>query len=385
MEGSGIKIAFCTFIADNHVLTSALLSILDKYIIKKYFVSFFFSAFMFTVIAVVIDFSDKLEKFIEKELPASQVIQEYYLNFIPWINGILWPLFALMAVIFFTSRLAKNSEIIATLSAGVSFRRFLRPYLMAAGLIAVVHFVGSHYFIPRGNKTYINFENTYIHPSNQRTKTENIHIFLDPDSKIFIRNYRSRDTSMRGVFLERFEDGRMVELIKAELMEWSGPPNNWRISDYQVRRFRGDGESFDLEKKGTLDTTLNLIPADFVRYSNQKEMMTSRELRAFIAYENAKGLGKAKKMITELYRRSADPYTIVILTVIGAAVASRKVRGGVGLHLAFGVTIGAVYIILSRFSTTFANQLDLPSGISVWLPNILFTLVAIILLFRAQK
>ena len=362
-----------------------MLSILDKYIIKKFFVSFFFSAFMFTMIALVIDFSDKLEKFIDKELPARQVISEYYLNFIPWINGILWPLFALMAVIFFTSRLAKNSEIIATLSAGVSFRRFLRPYLIAGGVLAVVHFVGSHYFIPLGNKTYINFENTYIHPSNQRLKTENIHIFLDADSKIFIRNYRSRDTSMRGVFLERFADGRMVELINAEIMEWVGPPNNWRLSDYQIRRFDGDSESFALEKKGSLDTTLNLVPADFVRYSNQKEMMTSGELRAFIAYENAKGLDTAKKMVTELHRRSADPYTILVLTIIGAAVASRKVRGGVGLHLAFGVTIGALYIVLSRFSTTFANQLDLPSGISVWLPNILFTIVAIVLLHRAQK
>lgn len=340
---------------------------------------------MFTVIALVIDFSDKLEKFIENALPARQVIQEYYLNFIPWINGILWPLFALMAVIFFTSRLAKNSEVIATLSAGVSFGRFLRPYFMASGLLALVHLIGSHYFIPIGNKKYITFENTYIHPANMRTKTENIHIFLTADSKIFIRNYRSRDSSMRGVFLEHFTDGHMDQMIKAEKMEWLGPPNRWRLSNYQVRTFAGSEEDLLVVMQGSLDTTLNLVPADFVRYSNQKEMMTSMELQEFINYERAKGLDKAKKMVTELHRRTADPYTIVVLTVIGAAVAARRVRGGVGLHLAMGVTIGALYIILSRFSTTFANQLDLPSGLSVWLPNILFTAVAIWLFLRAQR
>ena len=358
---------------------------LDRYIIKKYFVSFFFSALMFTIIAVVIDFSDKVEKFIEQSLPIGQVIREYYLNFIPFINGLLWPLFALMAVVFFTSRLAKNSEIIAVLGAGVSFRRLLRPYLIAGGLLALVHLVGSHYFIPIGNKTYINFENTYIHPKNQRLKTDNIHIFLSADSKIFIRNYRSRDTSMRGVFLEQYNDQELVRLIKAESMQWMGPPARWRLSNYEVRTFGEGYSSLDVKNRESLDTTLSLIPDDFVRYTNQKEMMTSQELRAFIAYENAKGLDKAKKMVTELHRRSADPFTILILTIIGAAVAARKVRGGVGLHLAIGVTIGALYIIMSRFSTTFANQLDLPPALAVWMPNIIFSTVAIILMSRAQK
>ena len=358
---------------------------LDRYIIKKYFVSFFFSALMFTVIAVVIDFSDKVEKFLEHDLPVTAIIGDYYLNFIPYINGILWPLFALMAVIFFTSRLAKNSEIIAALSAGMSFRRFLRPYLIAGGTIALIHLFGSHYFIPMGNKTYIEFENTYIHPKNQRLKTENIHIFLSADSKIFIRNYRSRDTSMRGVFLEQFDGQELVRLIKADRMKWLGPPSRWQISDYEDRVFGDQDARLVINRKATLDTSLSLLPNDFIRYTNQKEMMTSAELKEFIAYENAKGLDKGKKMITELHRRSADPYTILILTIIGAVVAARKVRGGVGLHLAIGVTIGALYIVMSRFSTTFANQLDLPAGVAVWVPNMIFTLVALLLLRKAQK
>ena len=362
-----------------------MLTIFDKYIIKKYLTTFFFSAFLFTLLSVVIDFSEKVESFMESEASVSQIITEYYINFIPWINGILWPLFALLAVVFFTSRLAKNSEIVAALSAGMSFTRLLRPFMITACTLALIHFVGNHYFIPEGNKAFRSFDNTYIHLGNLETKSENVHIFLNPESKIFIRNYRRTDTSMRGVFLELFDQGELVTLIKAERMKWLGPPGIWTLYDYQIRGFLGDNESIVIGKGQSFDTTLNLLPKDFVRYNNEREMMTSSELRSYIAYENEKGLGKARIMVTELHRRNADPFTIIVLTLIGVAVASRNSRGGVGVHLAIGVTIGALYIILSRFSITFANQLSLPIGLSVWLPNIIFSIIALVLILRAQK
>jgi lipopolysaccharide export system permease protein len=337
------------------------------------------------MIAVVIDFSERVEKFIENDLSAYKVINEYYLNFIPWINAILWPLFALMAVVFFTSRLAKNSEIIASLSAGVSYMRLMRPYLITAFVLAAIHFVGNHIFVPMGNKEFINFDNTYIHPNNEKTKTQNIHIFLDPESKIYIRSYRKHDTSARGIFLERFDGNQLRYFLKAESIKWIGRPDKWKIKDYEIRTFHDTKESLVIGKGLELDTSINLVPEDFVRYSNQREMMTTSELREFIAYENAKGLDTAKKMLVELNRRTADPFTIIILTIIGMAVASRKVRGGMGIHLALGITIGALYIILSRFSITFANKLDLPAGFSVWIPNIIFSVVALFLVLRAQK
>lgn len=363
-----------------------MLNRFDRYIIRQYFVTFFFSAFLFTLIALAIDFSERIENFIENKLSARQVIGEYYLNFVPWINGILWPLFTLIAVVFFTSRLAKNSEIIAMLSAGMSFRRFLRPYLISAGVLSVVHFLGSHVFIPDGNKEFIRFDNTYIHPGNARTKTDNIHIFLTPDSRIFIRNYRSRDTSMREVFLERFDSTKLRMLIKAEKMQLLNPPNEWRLSNYEIRKFLDDGqEEIVVGRADFLDTTLNLEPRDFVRYINQAEMMTTPEIREFIAYERSKGLGTAQQMRSEMHRRSADPFTILVLTVIGAAVAARKARGGVGVHLALGICIGASYILLSRFAMTFGSQLEMDPGLAIWLPNILFTIVAVWLVSRAQK
>ena len=362
-----------------------MLSLLDRYIMKKYFTTFFFSALLFTIIALVIDFSERIQRFIDADLSAGKVIREYYLNFIPWINSLLWPLFALMAVVFFTSRMAKNSEIVATLSAGVSFRRLTVPYLLASLVLGLIHFAGNHYFIPRGNKTFITFENTYIKPGNIRIKGNDVHIFLDPESKIFVRSYRKSDTTARGVFLERFAGNELRYFLKADHMSWVGPPSTWRLKDYEIRQLDGDKETFIVGRGKTLDTTFNLLPGDFTRYINQKEMMTTAEMREYIAYEKSKGLGTAKSMSVELHRRSADPYTMIVLTIIGLAVAARKVRGGIGLHLALGITIGALYIILSRFSITFASKLDLPAGISVWLPNIGFTVVAIYLLFRAQR
>ena len=259
------------------------------------------------------------------------------------------------------------------------------PYLIASGSLALIHLVGNHYFIPLGNKTYIAFENTYISPGNKQTKTDNIHIFLTPESKIYIRYYRMSDTSMRDVILEEFDGHELKRFIKAQRMDWIGPPNNWKISNYEVRGFNGDKEYFIDARNTSIDTTLNLQPEDFVRYSNQREMMTSMELADFVAYEKAKGLGTAKKMATEIHRRTADPYTLIVLTIIGMAVAARKVRGGMGVHLAAGILIGALYIIMSRFSVSFATQLNLSPGLAVWVPNILFTVVAVILVLRAQK
>ena len=302
-----------------------MFSLFDRYIIRQYFVTFFFSAFLFTLIALAVDFSERIDNFVKSGLPVWEVIHKYYFNFIPWINGILWPLFALIAVVFFTARLAKNSEIIAVLSSGMSFTRLLRPYLFCATVLALIHLAGSHIFIPNGNKTFIRFDNKYIHPGNLRTKTDNIHIYLTPDSRIFIRNYRSRDTSMQDVTLEQFDSTVLKTLITAEKVTLVKLPNTWRLSNYEVRKFGpGQSESILVEKKEHLDTTLNLEPQDFVRYINEAEMMNTKEIREFIAYERSKGLDAARKMEAEMYRRSADPFTIIVLTISAVTITNHE-------------------------------------------------------------
>lgn len=362
-----------------------MLKILDRYIIKKFLSSFLFVILIFSMIAVIIDFSQNVEEFIDEKLPASQVAQEYYLNFIIFINGLLWPLFVLISVIFFTSRLASNAEVISILNAGVSFRRFLRPYLIGAGIIAVVHLVLNHFIIPISNKTRLDFFHSYIMKESDKGNTRDVHMFIEPDTKIYVRDYFKRDSFARIFRLETFEGSRLISFIEAEEMRWKGSPNKWELSNYEIHTFDSLGEKIVVGGKAKLDTTFSLTPNDFVRYDDTREMIPSNKLSAFIKEEQLRGVGNTKIYEIELYRRTADPVTIIIVTLIGVAVASRKVRGGMGLHLAVGVVLGALFIFLSKFSITFATNEALSAFMGVWLPNIVFMLITLFLISKAQK
>ncbi len=358
---------------------------LDIYIIKKFLSSFFFTVLIFTMIGVVIDFSEKVEKIIEEPITTHEVIFGYYANFILFIDGLLWPLFTLIAVIFFTSRLAYNSEIISIFNAGVSFRRLLRPYLLASALVAGMLMVGNHYFIPNGNKSMLDIVYTHFDKNKDKGKTRDVHMFVSPDTKVYIRSYRKRDSTAADFRVEHFQENKLVRLIKANTAEWQGPPDKWRLRDYEIRSFDGLREELILGKGEYLDTTLNLSPADFVDYAEQQSMMTTPELKDHIEKQSARGVGNIEKYQIELYRRSAEPFTIFILTIIGVSIAARKVRGGMGLHLALGIGLGAIYIFLSRFAIVFATGKAIPPLAGIWLPNIIFSVVAIFLVIKAQK
>ncbi|MEM9917802.1 MAG: LptF/LptG family permease [Bacteroidota bacterium] len=361
------------------------MKILDSYIVKKYLLTFLFTVMIFSMISVIIDFSDKVEDFIEEACTIRQIIFEYYLPFILYINGLLIPLYAMISVIFFTSRLAYDSEIISVLNAGVSFRRLSVPYLLAAGLIAGFHLLSNHYIIPRSNKTRLDFEHKYIWKYSDKGKTNDVHIFVGPETKIYIKYYQKRDSTARNLRIEKIKDNRLVKLIKANKAEWIGPPNKWRLNNYEIRTFDGRRETIKLGTNQKKDTTLNLTPSDFVRYQNLKEMMDTGELTEFINTEKARGVGNTKAFEIEKHRRTAEPITIIILTLIGLSVASRKVRGGMGLHLALGVAIGAAFIFISRFSNVFATNESLTPLLGVWIPNVVFTVIALYLFSKAQK
>ncbi len=362
-----------------------MIKILDRYIIRKFLSTFFFVVLIFTMIAVVIDFSEKVEDIIEESITIRQVIFDYYANFILFIDGLLWPLFTLIAVIFFTSRLAYNSEIISILNAGVSFRRLLVPYLVSATFIALIQLAGNHYVIPNGNKSMLDIVYTYFDKDKDKGKTRDVHMFIAPDTKVYIRSYRKRDSTAADFRVEKFNDHRLVYLIKANLAEWQGPPDNWRLRDYEIRSFDELQEDLVIGRGQYLDTTLNLTPADFVDYAEQQTMMTTPELKAFIQKQKSRGVGNTQKYEIELYRRSAEPFTILILTIIGVSIAARKVRGGMGFHLAIGIGLGALYIFLSRFSIVFATGQAVPPLVGIWFPNIVFAAVAFYLFTKAQK
>ncbi len=362
-----------------------IFGILDRYILKKYLQSFFFTVLIFTMIAVAIDFADKVDSFISEPCTKEEIIFDYILKFIIHINSLLWPLFMLISVIFFTSRLANNSEVISILNAGVSYRRFLRPYLVGAGIISGVLLLANHTIVPKGNRTRIDFEQTYVWKNQDQGKKEDIHMFISPDTKIYIQNYNQRDSFASQVKIEKYEGNVITYILNAKKMKWMGPPGNWQLSGYVGRVIDGEREYLNVGLRKKLDTLINLTPNDFVQFLNAKEQMTTNELKAAIAKQKQRGLGTPKKFEVEILRRTAEPFSIIILTLIGVAVSSRKIRGGMGLHLAMGISLGAMFVFLSKFSTTFAFNSGFSAILGVWLPNIVFFVIAVILTMRAQK
>jgi lipopolysaccharide export system permease protein len=362
-----------------------MLKTLDWYILRKFLTTFFFVVLIFCMIGTVIDFSEKVEKFIEEPITKQEIIFQYYPTFMLYLAGLLWPLFTLIAVIFFTSRLASNSEVISIFNAGVSFRRYMRPYLLGAGLLALLNFVGNHYFVPLGNKTMFHIIYTYLARNDDKGKTQNVHLFVSPETKVFIEFYRKRDSTARGFRIEQFKDNRLTSLLKAESATWIDSTKKWRLNSYETHTFHGLEEKLERHIGEQLDTLLQLTPEDFVDYKEQHSMMTTSELQHYIANQKNRGVGNTDKYEVELYRRTADAFTILILTIIGMAIASRKVRGGIGLHLAIGIGLGAVFIFLSRFATVFATSKVIPPILGMWMPNIVFAGVAWYLIRHAQK
>jgi lipopolysaccharide export system permease protein len=359
---------------------------LDRYIILKYISTFFFASLIFSLIILVIDISQKVERFVLEDLTLKEIAMDYYIYFIPHINIMLWPLFALISVIFFTSRMAYNSEIISILNAGVSYNRLVRPYMITAVVLMVAHLFFNHHIIPEGSKSRIAFENTYISKNKkEHERSNNIHLFTDENTKVYVRYFRDQDSTISDIRLERFDSLKLVEMIKAKRAEWLFEEGKWRFQDYEIHTFDGLKETFEKAPGLSFDTTLNMRPDDFIRFSNQKEMMTTAEIKKYIESELSRGIANTRAFEVEIHRRTADAYTLIILTLMGMAVASRKVRGGIGLHLASGISIGAAYIVFSKFAITFAQGNVIPPLVGVWIPNMAFTAITIYLLMKAQK
>ncbi|MBK8623904.1 MAG: LptF/LptG family permease [Saprospiraceae bacterium] len=362
-----------------------MFKILDIYIIKKYLSTFFFTMVLITMIAMSIHYFELIDKFINANLTWKQILFDYFLHFIPWINGLLWPLFSLLSVIFFTSRMAKNSEVISILSSKITYNRFLQPFLITATFLATLLWIGNNYIIPKSNRLKNEFEAEYIRKSSKSSLNFNIHFYLNKDEKIYLRTYSVNDSSGNTFRLERFKDGKLVYVLKANSVSYLKESGKWRLVNWEKREINDLKESLVLGTSNPIDTILNLDPGDFVRFKKQMEMMNTTDLREFLRNEQDRGIDSGKKYEIELYRRTADPFTIIILTLLGVSVASRKVRGGMGLHLAVGIILGAVFVILSKFSATFSSNLSLPPLIGVWIPNMVFSAVAYYLYRTAQK
>ncbi len=359
-----------------------MLSLIDRYIIKKYLSTFLFTMAIFTVVMVVFDVSERLDDFLKYHAPLDKIIFEYYAGFIPFYLNFLCPLINFIAVIFFTSKMADQTEIVPILSAGYSFNRLLRPYMIAATLIFAVSLVFNIFIIPNTNKMKVDFENIYVKPPKDNSRIST-HMQLDKDSYVYIDNFDNTTKTGYGFVLEIFKGDTLKEKMMADRITWDSVATKWKIEGYTNRIINGLHERMD---KGTVkDTTLDMKPSDFEVRDNMFTAMDTHELNIRIRKEEIRGTGVMNDLLLEKYKRYVYPFSAFVLTLMGVALSSKKVRGGIGLSLGIGIALSFTYIVFIQFATMFSLKGGLPPLIAVLIPNVTFFLVAIYLAIKAPK
>lgn len=355
---------------------------LDWYIIRKFLGTFFFALGLIILIAIIIDISEKLDDFLRSHAPLKEIVVSYYLNFIPYFVNLFSHLFIFIAVIFFTSRMAYNTEVVAILSSGISFARFTRPYMIAAGVLAILSLLLLNFVIPKANKGRLAFEERYVRYQFRYTDL-NIHRQIEPGTYIYLESYNNIDNLGYKFSMERIRNGVLTWKLNSEIMAWDSLKKCWRINHYYIRSIEGNRER--LRMGATLDTTLAMQPKDFGRRINNIETMTYSELRRFIAQERMRGSDQIPYYLLEQYRRFSLPFATFVMALIGVSIASRKVRGGIGVHIGFGLLLSFSYIIFQKLADTFALQANLPPLLAVWIPNFIFGGIAAWLYHKAPK
>lgn len=349
---------------------------LDRYIIRKFIGTYIYSIALFISIGIVFDVNENLAKFAQYHAPLKSIVFDYYFNFIPYFANLLSPLFVFIAVIFFTSKLAGNSEIISMLAAGVSFRRLMRPYMFACILISALSFYLSAYVIPHGTVVRQNFEAMYKNKK-KNSSAENVQLQVDKGVIAYIQHYDNNYKKGYGFSLAKFENKRLVSLLTAMEIQYdtiSDSKYHWTLSNWKIRTLRGLREKIT---EGTRrDTTILMEPTDLVYSKGQQETFTSPELLDYISKQIGRGSSNVVQYEVEYHKRIASSFASFILTTIGLSLSSRKRKGGMGLYLGIGLALSFTYIMLQTVSSTFAINAETPPIIAAWIPNIIFAVVA---------
>ncbi len=355
---------------------------LDWYIIRKFLGAFILSIILIISIIIVLDLTEKVDKFYDKHTPLNAIIFDYYLNFIPFFFNMLSPLFVFISVIFFTSKLADNSEIIAMQSSGISYNRLLRPYLITAALIAIAIFVLGSYVIPQSNKIRLEFENKYI-KTFRKESVSNIQLEVEKGIILYIGHFEASRNIGYEVSMEKFNGKTLISRISAQELQWDSLQNKWRMKNYLIREFNGIHES--LTSGSSIDTVINIIPADFFVSIKESPQMTTKELSEYIDRQRTRGVGAIKAFEDEYYKRFSMPFAAFILTIMGVSLSSKKVRGGTGVNLGLGLLLSALYVLFSTFTSSFSINGSMSPLLAVWLPNIVFSLITFYFYWKAPK
>ncbi|WP_279170422.1 LptF/LptG family permease [Prevotella denticola] len=350
--------------------------ILDWYIIRKFIGTYIYAILLIISIAIVFDFNENLSKFTQYHAPWRAIVFDYYTNFIPYYSNLFSPLFVFIAVIFFTSKLAGNSEIIAMLAAGVSIRRLMRPYMISCVLIAGLTFYLNSFVIPHGTVIRQNFESLYRN-SKKNTSAENVQLYVAKNTTAYIQHYDNQYKRGYGFSLVKIKDKKIVSHMTAMEIQYDTVADtkfHWRLSNWKMRTLKGLKEH--IQSGASKDTVLLMEPTDLVYSKGQQETFTSPELLDYISKQTSRGSGNVVQYEVEFHKRIAMSFSSFILTIIGLSLSSRKRKGGMGLYLGIGLALSFSYIMLQTVSSTFAIQADTPPLLAAWIPNIIFAVIA---------
>ncbi len=355
---------------------------LDWYIFKRFILTFVIALILIIGIVIIFDISEKIDNFISHQAPLKEIILEYYVNFIPQFVNMFSPLFVFISVIFFTSRLAANSEIIAILSSGVSYHRMMVPYMVAAALIAAMSMGMGLYVIPRANVHRLGFEGKYI--KQRSTNVHNVHYQIAPGTFVFVESFSSWSNTAYRFTLEQVEGNRVVSKTSAESAVWDSTTASWKLKKYFTRNY-ADGLGDKVISGAEKDTVIALTIDDFYRNKATVETLTIGELNELIRTQKLRGDSSVKYSLIEKHTRMALPFSAFILTVMGVSLSSRKKRGGTGWNIAIGIALAFSYILFLRFSQMFVYTDLLPPSIALWLPNFIFVIITAFLYKMAPK
>ncbi len=356
---------------------------IDKYIIKKFIMTFFIALLLIIVIVIIFDISEKINHFVENKAPLKAIILDYYVNWVPYFVNMFSPLFVFITVIFFTSRMASDSEIIAILSCGVSYRRMMRPYIISAALIALLSLSLNLWVIPRANVTRVKFEATYVKHRNPFS-TNNVHYQIDSGKFVYVESFSSWNNTAYGFTLEDIEDNKLVSKLSAETASWDSLKGAWVLREYFIRDY-SDGLEDRVRSGSKTDTVINLTVTDFYRNNKTVETLPLGQLNSLIAQQKMRGDTNVIYALIEKHTRYALPFSAFILTIMGVSLSSRKRRGGIGLNIGIGIALSFTYILFLRFSQMFVFAGVMAPFVALWLPNLLFGIVAAFLYSRASK
>lgn len=373
-------------ISKNRIIQQSIIifymKIIDKYILKRYLVTFTVMLLLFIPIGIVIDVAEKINKILESKVPFSAVAI-YYLDFTIYFANLLFPIFLFLSVIWFTSKLANNTEIIAILSSGISFTRFLRPYIIGATIVSIFALLMGFFLVPKASKGFNDFRYTYLKNNREIRQNSNVFRQISDDEFLYVSNFNSVSKTAFNFTLEKFKGEKLDYKITANRLKWNEKDSTYTMFNYQKRKIGPLGDI--LEKAEKKDTVFNFDLEDLTPVIYIAETLTLPDLVRFIDKEKARGNANINTYLVVLYRKYSLPVAAFILTIIAVSVSSMKRRGGMGVNLAIGIVIAFTYIFFDKIFGTMAEKSSIPPLVAVWFPNIVFGILAIYLLRNAKR